>query len=107
MRNWPRGIIRWSTWETVPVFYWPTFASDLNDPTYYIRGVRIHDDSIFGYGAMVDFNAYQLLGLRHPPAGTDWDVSFDYRSLRGFGLGSTFQYHRDGLFGLSGPGVRA
>jgi lipopolysaccharide export system protein LptA len=87
----------------VPVFYWPTFASDLNDPTYYIRGIRIHDDTIFGYGAMVDFNAYQLLGIRHPPTGTDWDVSLDYRSLRGLGVGSTFQYHRDNLFGLCGP----
>jgi hypothetical protein len=88
---------------SVPVFYWPTFVSDLNDPTYYIRGVRIHDDNIFGYGLMVDFSAYQLLGIRHPPAGTDWDVSFDYRSMRGLGFGTTFQYHRDNIFGIPGP----
>ena len=32
----------------VPVFYWPTIATDLNDPTYYIRRVQLKQDSVFG-----------------------------------------------------------
>jgi hypothetical protein len=88
--------------EDVPFFYWPTFATDLNDPTYYIRRLGVKNDNVFGTQILTSFDTYQLLGIRHKPAGTDWTVGLDYLSLRGFGYGTTYQYHRDNLFGLPG-----
>lgn len=87
----------------VPVFYWPTLATDLNDPTYYIRRAALGQDGVFGTQILTHWNGYQLLGIRNRPAGTDFDVSFDYLSKRGFGYGGTFTYNRDDVFGLSGP----
>ena len=34
--------------EDVPIFYWPTFATDLNDPTFFIRRVHFKHDGVFG-----------------------------------------------------------
>jgi hypothetical protein len=88
--------------EDVPVFYWPFIATDLNEPSYFIRRVQYKDDSVFGEQFLVDFNMYQLLGVQKPPKGTDWDLSLDYMSLRGFGYGSTYQYQAENLFGIPG-----
>ena len=43
-----------------------------------------------------------MLGISDKPAGTDWDVSLDYLSKRGFGYGASFTYDRDDLFGIPG-----
>ena len=75
----------------IPVFYWPTIATDLERPTYYVNNLRVRNDSIFGTQALVDLDAYQLLGIRDRP-GTDWDVSVDWLSKRGIGWGSTYDY---------------
>ena len=88
--------------EGLPIFYWPVIAADLNDPTYYIRRASFKQDSVFGTQFFSDWNMYQLLGIHHPPAGTEWDISLDYLSLRGFGFGTSFLYHRDQLFGVPG-----
>ena len=32
----------------VPVFYWPMLATDLNDPSYYIRRAQLKQDNVFG-----------------------------------------------------------
>ena len=59
-------------------------------------------DSVFGTQFFTDWNMYQLLGIHHPPAGTDWDLSLDYLSKRGFGHGTSYLYHREDLFGIPG-----
>ena len=87
----------------MPVFYWPTIATDLRKPSFFIDGVRIGNDSIFGNQAMFDFDAYQMLGIRNAPQGTDWGISLDYLSDRGLGHGTTFKYDRPGVLGLDGP----
>ena len=33
--------------EDVPIFYWPTFATDLNDPTFFIRRMRVQRKTAF------------------------------------------------------------
>ena len=86
----------------VPVFYWPTLAADLNDPTYYIRRARLKQDNVFGEQILTNWSGYQLLGIRNKPVGTDFDVSLDYLSQRGLGYGATFTYDRQGLFGVPG-----
>lgn len=87
----------------VPVFYWPTFATDLEEPSMFIQQLTYKNDSIYGNQFLSRFNAYQLLGIKHKPKGTSWSISADYFSLRGFAGGTNFRYARDELFGLQGP----
>lgn len=87
----------------VPVGYWPVFSADLNDPAYYIRNIRVKNDTIFGTQVYTDFDLYQLLGITQRPDGTDWTLGLDYLGKRGFGFGTTFEYGRDDFFGVPGP----
>jgi hypothetical protein len=86
----------------VPVLYWPFLASDLRRPTFYVRGLTVRSDNIFGQQIMVDWDAYQLLGMA-PIEGTDWELSTDYLSFRGPALGTRFEYNRPDIFGIPGP----
>ena len=86
----------------VPVFYWPKLATDLNDPTYYIRRARLRDDNVYGNQILTNWSGYELLGIQHPPDGTDLDVTLDYLGKRGFGHGGAFSYDREGVFGVPG-----
>jgi hypothetical protein len=91
----------------VPVFYWPTIATDLEKSSFIIDRVRLGNDSVLGTQAMVDFDAYQLFGIRNAPQGTDWGLSTDYLSERGFGFGTDFLYDRPEIFGFVGPATGA
>jgi hypothetical protein len=88
--------------EQVPVLYWPTIATDLTEPAFYIDDFRIRNDSIFGTQVLTDFNVYQLLGRPAPP-GTKWTVGLDYLSERGLGYGTTYEYNVDRFAGFEGP----
>ncbi len=88
--------------ESVPVFWWPTFSTDLNDASFFVRGVRFKDDSVFGTQLYFDFSAYQLFGVNRPPKGTDWTFSIDYLSLRGWAEGTTYTYNRGDFLGIPG-----
>ena len=72
------------TIEGVPVFYWPWFAGDLNRPPLYLNSFAYRHDNVFGNQVLVDFNPYEILGIRHPPQGTNWTVSLDYLELARF-----------------------
>ncbi|MGI9457539.1 MAG: organic solvent tolerance protein OstA [Aeoliella sp.] len=87
----------------VPIFYWPTIATNLEEPSYYIDNLRIRNDRIFGFQTLVDLDVFQLFGVANPPRGVDWDLSLDYLSERGFGYGTTVEYNRDSFFDILGP----
>ena len=89
--------------DGVPVFYWPTFSTNLEQPTYYLDNFRIRNDSMFGFQVLTEFDMFQLLGYNHPPDGVRWDLNLDYLSQRGFGFGTSTEYDRDGFFGIPGP----
>jgi hypothetical protein len=86
-----------------PLLYWPTIATDLTDPTFYIERITYRQDQIFGHQAMLDWNLYQLLGIRQPPRGTKLTLSTDYFSKRGPALGTFFGFQGDTLVGVPGP----
>jgi hypothetical protein len=86
----------------VPVFYWPTIKTDLQKPTYYIDNVRIRNDSIFGFQALVAADAFQLFSLERPD-GVNWTLDLDYLSERGLGYGTDVEYDRDSFLGIAGP----
>ncbi len=87
----------------VPLLYWPTFATSLSAPSFYVKGVKFKSDSIFGQQLMLDFDLLQLLGLQNVPPGIDWTLSTDYLSKRGPALGTNLNYNLPGLFGVPGP----
>ncbi len=87
----------------VPVFYWPVLATDLEDPTFYLKRIRLKSDNIFGQQILTDWDAFELFGIRNPPPGLDWELSADYLSERGFGFGTSLNYIGTGLLGLPGP----
>jgi lipopolysaccharide export system protein LptA len=86
----------------VPVFYWPTIATTLDKPTFYVNNVRVRNDSIFGFQTLFDLDAFQLLGYE-APQGVEWDLNLDYLSKRGLGFGTSVEYDRDSFFNLLGP----
>jgi hypothetical protein len=86
----------------VPVFYWPSLSTNLEKPSYFIDNVRIRNDSIFGFQALLEFDAFQLLSME-APVGVEWDVNLDVLTQRGVGFGTGVQYGRDDFFGLVGP----
>ncbi|NUQ66485.1 MAG: LPS-assembly protein LptD [Pirellulales bacterium] len=87
----------------VPIFYWPTIATDLTRPTSYIRRAQLRNDGVFGTQVLTTWDAYQLFGIQNQPEGTQWDISLDYLSKRGFGHGTTYTYLADNFFGIPGP----
>ena len=88
--------------ENVPVFYWPVMKNDVEQSSFYIRQARFKSDRIFGEQILVDWDAYQILGLKRLP-GTDWTFSTDYFSARGPALGTAYKWKGSELFGLQGP----
>lgn len=88
----------------VPIFYWPTLNTDLQDSSFYLSSLRFKNDTIFGTQVFADWNLYQLLGI-DGPEGTELRLSTDYLSDRGFALGSRFEYNRTTwIFGAPGYG---
>ena len=87
----------------IPVFYWPTIATDLRKPSFFVDSFRVGNDDVFGTQVMTDLDAYQLLGIRNAPQGTDLGISVDYLSDRGVGHGLTFEYDRADVWGYDGP----
>ncbi|QDV57140.1 LPS-assembly protein LptD [Rosistilla oblonga] len=86
-----------------PLLYWPVFATNLQNPSYYLTGAKVKNDSIFGTQVFLDFDAYQLFGIDSPIEGTDWELSADYLSDRGPAGGTHFDYSRPDLLGVGGP----
>jgi len=91
--------------EDFPIFYWPFLATNLERPTYFFNKVSVGSDRVFGNQIMTELDAYQLLGIQNPIPGTDWDISLDYLSKRGFGYGSGFEYDTPGWFGAPGHSI--
>jgi hypothetical protein len=87
----------------VPLLYWPKIATNLNQPSYYISGLKVRNDGIFGTQVQVDTDLYQLFGIENPPTGTEWSLSTDYFSQRGPALGTQFNYTRGDALGHVGP----
>jgi lipopolysaccharide export system protein LptA len=86
----------------VPVLYWPTFATSLDKPTFYVNNLRVRNDSIFGFQVLTELDAFQLLGY-DAPDGVEWDLDLDYLSQRGLGFGTGVDYDRDAFFSIAGP----
>ena len=80
--------------EGLPVFYWPRWTTNMENPTFYLNNVRVSDDDVFGFQVQTNWDAYELLGFREQPRGTEWDFNADLLTYRGIGYGTAFHYDR-------------
>jgi lipopolysaccharide export system protein LptA len=88
----------------LPILYWPTIATDLRKPTYYLDSLRIKNDNVFGTQFFADWDTFQVFGITKPPKGVDWTFSTDYLSDRGLAGGTRVEYDRPegtALFGAN------
>lgn len=86
----------------IPIFAWPRFRTNLNNPSLYLERFRIGNDRVFGVQVMTGWDLYQVLGIRRPPRGSKWIGLLDYLSDRGLGVGSEFEYQKNGFLGFPG-----
>ncbi|HEX4130508.1 MAG TPA: hypothetical protein VHZ24_10715 [Pirellulales bacterium] len=86
----------------VPVFYWPRFATDLEQQSFILRKISYGIDGIMGDRYSARLGVFELLGVKQKPAGTDWIAGPDYLTKRGLGAGTTFRYSRNDFFGIPG-----
>ena len=92
--------------ESVPVFYWPWMAMDLQDQSLYLRHLTVGSDGTFGTQVRTGWNPYQIFNMsKCRPEGTDWDIDIDWLSKRGLGHGTNFTYNRESLFGCEAPAI--
>ena len=87
--------------EDVPIFYWPTFATDLNDPSFYLRRVQVSDNGVFGTSSY-RLGRLPVAGHQRSPRGHRLDPEPQLHDLRGFSEGTEFLYNRDDFFGIPG-----
>ena len=86
----------------VPVFGWPRFRTSLEDPSLYIKRLRVGNDSVFGFQLLTTWDLNQLFGLGRNLEGTELLGSVDYLSDRGLAFGSEAKYKRKSFFGIAG-----
>ncbi len=84
----------------VPVFYWPRFSTNLDEPSTLITSAYFQNDKIFGNWEEVEIDAFQLLGIRNVPQGLDWTFTVSNVSKRGFGGGTDLLFDRPNFLGL-------
>jgi hypothetical protein len=86
-----------------PVLYWPVFSSNLEKSNFYLSGLKVKNDSVFGTQVLAEWDLFQLFGVDQAPSGVDWTLSTDYLSNRGPALGTNLRYSLPGLLGIPGP----
>jgi hypothetical protein len=87
--------------EGIPFFYTPYLAGDVEHPLGPLESIGVNYNSIFGVQLSTTWDMFQLLGISKIPD-TRWRLYLDYLSKRGPAIGSEFEYHRNGLFGIPG-----
>ncbi|MEZ6137109.1 MAG: organic solvent tolerance protein OstA [Pirellulaceae bacterium] len=88
----------------LPIAYWPTFRTNLAEPSFYLTSLKFKNDTIFGSQIYSEWDILQLLGIEQPE-GTRLRTSVDYLSDRGPALGAHFDYDRPTwIFGAPGTG---
>jgi hypothetical protein len=87
--------------EGVPIFYWPYYTGNIEDPLGPLDAITFNYNRIFGFQVYTTWDIFDLLSMKRP-AGTRWRLYLDYLSARGPAIGSEFDYTGYTLFGLPG-----
>ncbi|MEE2641631.1 MAG: organic solvent tolerance protein OstA [Planctomycetota bacterium] len=83
-----------------PLLFWPNLNGNSDQSSYYLSGLAVKNDNVFGFQTYTRWNAYQLFGIRRPPDNTRWDLNLDYLSERGLGLGTRGDYDLKDPYGF-------
>ncbi len=94
-----RDMVTW--FEGVPIFYWPYYTANVEEPLGPLKAVSFNYNSIFGLQLYSTWDIFSLLGMRRP-INTQWRLYLDYLSLRGPAIGSEFDWTGTELFGMHG-----
>ncbi|MEM9409860.1 MAG: hypothetical protein AAGA30_02030, partial [Planctomycetota bacterium] len=86
----------------LPVFAWPRFRTNLEDPSLYLKRIRIGNDNVFGFQFATTWDLKQLLGIQNRLQGVEVLGSLDYLSDRGLALGTESTYRKNSFFGYAG-----
>ena len=87
----------------LPLFYWPSYSTDLKATNRYLNNVAFKSDNVFGQQLLTEWNLLQLFGIQNAPSTTKWSGDIDFLSKRGPAVGTNFRYGRNSVLGLAGP----
>ncbi|HEX3147509.1 MAG TPA: hypothetical protein VHR66_05460 [Gemmataceae bacterium] len=85
-----------------PIWYWPFWKADINDPFGPFKGVTFRQDRQFGFQTYANWDMLKLIGLT-PLKNERWDLLTDYMTRRGPALGTNYTRIDDKLFGMDAP----
>jgi hypothetical protein len=88
--------------RNVPAFYWPWIATDVEDPTFYLKNISYGKSGRNGHTVKTLWNPFQILNIRRPD-GVDGDVNITWMEKRGIAHGANFQYARPSFCSIPGP----
>ena len=96
------GESNYMTLGKLPVFYWPWMATDLRNPTFYLRSISYGHSSILGHQVKTEWDPFQLLNWRKKPDWLDGSLNVSWLELRGVAHGVKMQYSPPTFFGIPG-----
>lgn len=70
------------TLEGLPIFYWPYYTANVEEPMGPLRPISGNYSKIFGMAVYTTWDMYSLLGMRRLE-NTGWQLYLDYMSQRG------------------------
>ena len=88
--------------RNVPVFYWPWIATDVENPTFYIKNFAYGNSHRNGHTVKTLWDPFQILNIRRPD-GVDGDVNVTWMEKRGIGHGGNFHYGLPAFCHIPGP----
>ena len=77
--------------RNVPVFYWPWIATDVENPTFYLRNFSYGTSGRNGHAIRTLWDPFQILNVRRPD-GVNGDVHVGWIEKRGVNYGTSFRY---------------
>ena len=87
----------------VPVFYWPVFSTNLEEPTYYIRRARVKNDQVYGMQILTNLERIRVAGRAKAAARHRFGSQFRLLGIKGFWrTAAAFTYNLPGIFEMPG-----
>ena len=88
--------------RNVPAFYWPWIATDVGNPTFYLKNISYGNSSRNGHTVNTLWDPFQILNIRRPD-GVDGDVNVGWMEKRGISHGANFRYDTPSFCYIPGP----
>ena len=77
--------------RNMPVFYWPWMATDVQNPTFYLRSLSYGSSGRDGHRIRSVWDPFQIFNIRRPD-GVDGDIYLGWIEKRGINYGVNFRY---------------